>query len=107
MSCHAFFKLVLLVREYSAWGPDPHLKGAILVDRGAHCKLYALSAVSCAKTVNRSICRLGCGHEWAERCTNSIVFARWRQCALMGGRHLSKNIETNVYSGDAPYVKLI
>jgi len=23
---------------------------AILVDRGAHCKVYALSAVSCAKT---------------------------------------------------------
>jgi len=37
------------------------------------------------KRLNRSICRLGCGLEWAEGCTNSIVFTRWRQCALMGG----------------------
>ena len=37
------------------------------------------------KRLNRSICRFTCGLEWAERCTSSIVFARWRQCALMGG----------------------
>jgi len=37
------------------------------------------------KWLNRSICRLGCGLESAKRCTSSIVFARWRQCALMGG----------------------
>jgi len=36
------------------------------------------------KRLNRSICHFGCGIEWAERCTSSIVFARWRQCALMG-----------------------
>jgi len=40
------------------------------------------------KRFNRSICRLGCGLEWAEECTNSIVFARWRQCARMGGHVL-------------------
>jgi len=40
------------------------------------------------KRLNLSICRIGCGLEWAERCTSSIVFARWRQCALMEG-HVS------------------
>jgi len=33
------------------------------------------------------------------------LFARWRQCAFMGGhvaRHLSNNIEASVYGGDAP-----
>jgi len=37
------------------------------------------------KRLNRSICHLGCGLKWAEGCTNSIVFASWRQCALTGG----------------------
>ena len=35
--------------------------------------------------LNRSICHFGCGLEWAEGCTGSIVFARWHQCALLGG----------------------
>jgi len=34
---------------------------------------------------NCSICRLGCGLRWAEGSTSSIVFAGWRQCALMWG----------------------
>ena len=67
-----------ITRPYHPW------ERATLVDRRDHCKVQALSAVSCAKRLNRSICRLGCGHEWAERCTSSIIFARWRQCALMG-----------------------
>jgi len=37
------------------------------------------------KWLNRSICRLGGGLGWAEGSTISLVFARWRQCALMGG----------------------
>ena len=37
------------------------------------------------KRVNRSICRFGCGLKWAEGRTSSIVFARWRQCALVEG----------------------
>jgi len=44
------------------------------------------------KRLNRSICRLACALEWAEGCTNSIVFARWRQCALMGG-HVPSPVE--------------
>ena len=37
------------------------------------------------KRINLSICRFDCGLEWAEGCTSSIIFARWRQCALMEG----------------------
>jgi len=39
------------------------------------------------KWLNRSICQSGCGLGWAEGSTSSIVFARWRQCALMR-RHI-------------------
>jgi len=35
------------------------------------------------KRLNLSICRFDCGLEWAEGCTSSIVFARWRKCALV------------------------
>jgi len=63
------------------------------------------------KRLNRSICRLGCGLEWAEWCIYSIVFTRWGQCALMAGHVAvtfpSSNIEPFVYGGDAPYVKLL
>jgi len=41
--------------------------------------------VSCAKRLNRSTCRLACGLWWAEGITSSMVFARWRQCALKIG----------------------
>jgi len=44
---------------------------------------YLPSAVQ--QRLNRSICPLGCGPGWAEGSTSSIVFARWRQCAHMGG----------------------
>jgi len=33
----------------------------------------------------QTICSFDCGLEWAEGCTSSIVFARWRQCALVEG----------------------
>jgi len=63
------------------------------------------------KWLNLSICRLGCGLGWAEGSTSSIVFARWRQCALMGG-HIrgSQRIRLNRLSAAAirpPYVKLL
>jgi len=35
--------------------------------------------------LNLSICCFDCGLEWAEGCTSSIIFARWRQCALVEG----------------------
>jgi len=58
--------------------------------------------------LNLSIWHFGCALQWAEGCTSSIVFARWRQCALMTlCRHLSNNTEPSAYGGDAPYVKLL
>ena len=54
------------------------------------------------KQLNRSICPLGCGLGWAKG--SSVIFARWRQCAHMGGhiwRHLPNTIEPSVCGGDA------
>jgi len=66
-------------------GPDPHGNrqfwwiGAPIV-KYRHFLPWAVQ-----KRLNRSICRIGCGLQWAGGCTSSIVFARWRQCALMEG----------------------
>jgi len=62
----------------------PHLKGQFwwMGTPTVNYRHFLPSAV--LKRLNRSICRLGCGLEWAEGCTNSIVFARWRQHALVG-----------------------
>jgi len=67
-------------------GPDPPHEGAIFGKMVAHIVKYRdflLWAVQ--KRLNRSICRLGCRLRWAEGSTSSIVFAKWRQCAHMGG----------------------
>jgi len=66
-------------------GPDPCGKGQFWwigapIVKYRHFLLYAVQ-----KRLNLSICRFGCGLEWDEGCTSSIVFARWRQCALMEG----------------------
>jgi len=45
-------------------------------------KLRALSVVKCAKTAEPIDLPFGL---WAVGSTNSIVFAEWRQCTLMGG----------------------
>ena len=89
--------------------PDPHLKGQFwwIVVPVVIYKHFLPSTVQ--KRLNRSICHLGCRLEWAEGYTNSIIFTRWRQCAIMGG-HIAvtcRNTEPSVYGGDAPYVKLL
>jgi len=61
--------------KWQFWGG----KGRTIVKYRDTLRSYA------QKRLNPSICRLGCGVKWAEGCTSSIVFARWRQCALMGG----------------------
>jgi len=35
-------------------GPDPLWEGVIFGERGAHCKVWVQSAVSCAKTAERT-----------------------------------------------------
>ena len=62
-----------------------HLKGQFWWTGApiVNCRHFLQRAVQ--KRLIQLICHLGCGLEWAEKCTNSIVFARWRQCVLMGG----------------------
>jgi len=57
----------------------PPWEGAILVDRGIHCEVWALSAVNCAKTAEPIDLPFVYGLGWAKGSTSSIVFA------LMGG----------------------
>ena len=47
------------------------------------CQTAMSSAVQ--KLLNQLICHFGCGLEWAEGSTSSIVFSRWHQCALPWG----------------------
>jgi len=66
------------------WGPDPQWQ--FWGENGRTIAKYTDTLRSSVqKRLNRSICRLRCGVEWADGCTNSIVFARWGQCSLMGG----------------------
>jgi len=91
-------------------GPDLPWEGAILVDKGAHCKVWALSAVSCAKTAKpiHLPFRL-----WTRVGRRMHKFTRIHQVAPMCPygrtrcRHLSNNNEPFVYGGDAPYGKLL
>jgi len=53
-------------------------------ERVAHCDDFLLWAVQ--KRLNRSTCRLGCGHAWAEGSICSIQLARRCQCAHTTGR---------------------
>jgi len=93
----------------SMGGPDPPREKAILVDRGAHCKVQALSAVSYAKTVEAIHLPF---RLWTRVRLRVHMFNRIRQVAPMCPhgrtrcRHVSNNIEPSVYGGDAPYVKL-
>jgi len=86
------------------------LEGAILVDRGAHCKVYGLPAVSSAKTAEPIDLPFGL---WTQVGRSMHKFNRIRQLASMCPhgrthcRHLANTNEPPVYSGDAPYVKLL
>jgi len=59
-------------------------EGAIFGKRGAHCEVYGLRAVSCAKMAEPIDLPFGLWTRVGPRSTSSVVFARWRQCALMG-----------------------
>jgi len=79
----------------------PHLKGQFwwMGAPTVNYRHFLPSAVQ--KRLNRSIYRMGCGLRWAEGCKNSIVSARWRQCAAnvpTRCHHLLNSIEQSVYS---------
>ena len=69
------------------WGyRSPHGKGRFEGEGGILLwSIGTLCGRLCKKRLKWLICRLGCGLRWAEGGTSSIVFVRWRQCALMGG----------------------
>ena len=87
----------------------PTWEGAIVSGKQAnHCKIWRHSAVVCAKTLNWSRYLFGCGLDWAEVCTSSIVFTRWHQCALMEG-HVAVTCRITLdrlSTATMPYVKL-
>ena len=91
-------------------GPDPPWEGAILVNRGTHCKVQSLSAVSCAKTAKpihlpfRVWTRVG---RRVHRFNHIRQLAPMCPCGRSRCRHLSNNIEPSVYDGVAPYGKLL
>ena len=65
---------------------DQHEKGQFRVGNRQTIVKYRDTPWSSVQIwLNQSICRFGCGLEWAEGCTSSITFARWHQCALTGG----------------------
>jgi len=88
----------------------PHKKRQFLGKGSPIVKYRDFLPWAVQKCVNRSICRLGCGLRWAKGSTNSITFARWRQCAHMGG-HIDATwrIRLNRLSAAAmwSYVKLL
>jgi len=79
-------------------------------DKKSHCKYMDFLPWAMQEWLNWSICYVDCGLGWAEKCTSSIVFARWRQCAHMG-RHIGATWRMHLNSLSAPamrsYVKLL
>jgi len=92
------------------WGPDSPWEGVILVDRGAHCKVYGLPVVSCAKAAEPIDLPFWL---WTQVGRRMHKFNRIRQVVLMCPHwrthclHLANTTEPSVYGGDAPYVKLL
>jgi len=91
------------------WGSQsPHEKWQFW-GKGPIMKYRDFLSWAVQKRLNWSICHLGCGFGWAQTSTSSIVFARWRQCAHMGG-HTSATWRTQFNSPSAPamwsYVEL-
>jgi len=81
--CHLGYGLGCAKESCNRWrSRSPHGKGQFW-RKGAPIVKYLLWAVQ--KLLNWLICRFGCGLRWAEKRTSSTVFARWRQCARMGG----------------------
>ena len=64
---------------------SPRGKGKLLGKGAPIVKYVDLLLWAVQKRLNGSICCLGCGLGWAEGSTSSIVFARWRQSALLCG----------------------
>jgi len=75
-----------------------------------HTSTSALNCAKVAEPIGLPFSSLGCGLGWVEGSTSWIVFARWRQCALMGG-HIAAIWRVRLNRPSAaemqPYVKLL
>jgi len=67
------------------WGPDRHGKGQFW-GKGAPIVKYRDTAVTCTKTAEPIDLPFGLWSRVGRRSTSSIIFARWRRCAHMGGQ---------------------
>jgi len=98
-------------RNRVRWDPDPLFVKGQFWGKGMPIVKYSdFLPWAVPKWLNRLICRVGCGFRWAEGSTCSIVFARWRQWALMGG-HIGAPWQTQLNCLSAlavwPYGKLL
>ena len=105
--------LVCLKESWSRWRsqiPIAPQEGAILGERVPILKYWHFLPWAVQKLLNRSICHLGCGLGCAEGSTSSIIFARWRQCALPCG-YIGATWQTRLNHPSAAamrsYVKLL
>ena len=72
-------------RKHALDGATTHAKGQLLGERTCWGMPNDTLQWPLQKWLNQSICLLHCGLGWAKGSTSSIVFARWRQCALVRG----------------------
>jgi len=90
--------------------PIPPRGGAILGERIPIVKYKHFLPWAVQKRLNQSISRLGCWLGCAEGSTGSVVFARWRQCALPCG-HIGTTWQIRLNRPSAvamrSYVKLL
>ena len=101
---------ICLKESWNRWGSRfPHEKGQFW-GRSPIVKYGHFLPWMVQKRLNRSICRLGCGLGCAKGSTSSVVFARWRQCAIPCG-HIGPTWQIRLNHPSAvatqSYVKLL
>jgi len=68
------------------WGPDANMGRGNFEGKWAnHCKVQGHSVVICANTAEPIEVPFGLWTRVGRRMHKSVVFARWRQCVLVGG----------------------
>jgi len=67
------------------WDPDPPTRRGSFGEGASIVKYREFLPWAVYKRLNWSICHLGWGLRLVEGGTSSNIFARWRQCAHMGG----------------------
>jgi len=83
------------------WGSrSPHVKGRFWGIGVPLVKYRDFLPWAVQKRQNRLICHLGCGLHWAEACTRSVIFAKWRQSAP---RHSSMSCAKMAQPIDLPF----